>query len=119
MMLDKLLVINLIMVLSIIITCLIGDKLVERARSGTWLKALMDNITHGIVGLLATLIVLFNFKDRVTNNEFAIVAILGYCLSAAIDIDHFIEARSFHIHVSKLFIVCLSLFLDFITLQLE
>lgn len=98
----KFAVMNLIMVLSIILVCIIGDKLVEITRSSHWKKAIIDNVTHGIVGALAAAVVLFNFKDRITVSEIIILIVLACVLSSVIDVDHFIEARSFHIHVSTI-----------------
>jgi hypothetical protein len=57
------------------------------------------NLILGLVGLLSSLIVLFHFKDRIPNAEFIILTVLSFLMSSGIDIDHFIAARSFHIHV--------------------
>jgi uncharacterized membrane protein len=87
-------VINTSLCVAIIVTCLIGDKKLNSTKSSHLVRALADNITHGLIGLFSGAIL---FVDCLDKMYFAI-----FCMffASAIDIDHFIAARSFHFHVS-------------------
>ncbi|XP_074114950.1 transmembrane protein 267 [Cotesia typhae] len=74
---------------------IIGDKLVSYNNNNHFLKAVIDNTTHGIVaGLSWTLIVILQ-NEPIAKNLPSIL----FCtfLSSLIDIDHFVEAKSFNI----------------------
>ncbi|XP_055626058.1 transmembrane protein 267 [Toxorhynchites rutilus septentrionalis] len=78
--------------------CLVGDKLLQVVQKPPSLKAVIDNITHAIIGLIVSEIAVRHFKDQVGRNEFYLLVGFGCLLSSWIDLDHFIEARSFHLH---------------------
>lgn len=74
-----------------------GDKLVEYEEN-LILRAVSDNLTHGLVaGLSWTLIVILS-KESVALNILNIV--VCSVLSSLIDLDHFIEAHSWKLNVS-------------------
>ncbi|KAH0554473.1 transmembrane protein 267 [Cotesia glomerata] len=74
---------------------IIGDKLVSYNNNNHFLKAVIDNATHGIVaGLSWTLIVLLQNEPIAKNLPSILFCIF---LSSLIDVDHFVEAKSFNI----------------------
>ena len=79
--------------------CIAGDQLVAVGviRENIWLRALTDNLVHGIVALLSWAAVLdFRFyKLQVME-----VLLSGF-LGSAVDLDHFVAAGSVKLKVSK------------------
>ena len=89
-----------LLILEILLTCvcLLGDQLLFVLEEGL-LKALSDNITHILIGVLSWFLIIFNLKISLTEN---IQTSLVQCTAAAaisslMDIDHFIMAKSIHL----------------------
>ncbi|XP_062541257.1 transmembrane protein 267 [Armigeres subalbatus] len=82
----------------LLIVCLVGDKLLQTVQKPPLLKAAVDNVTHALIGLIATEIVVHQFRDQLGRSELWLLIGFGFGLASWIDVDHFIEARSFHIH---------------------
>ncbi|XP_055609355.1 transmembrane protein 267 [Uranotaenia lowii] len=91
-------VLLLIKHLLLLLVCLTGDKLLQVIQKPALLKAFADNLTHALIGLIATEIIVRNFRDQLGRTEFYLLLGFGFFLSSWIDLDHFIEARSFHLH---------------------
>ena len=90
----------LILELLLLGACLLGDQLLGDLEDGL-LKALSDNITHILIGVLSWFIIIYNVKTTLIEN---LQSSLVQCIAAAatsslIDVDHFIMARSFHLEV--------------------
>lgn len=79
-------------------TCILGDEMVEYFSSRI-MKAICDNVTHGLVGYLSAVIIAHNYKGSVLPTEKKLVAFMSYLTASVIDADHFIEARSFKLKV--------------------
>lgn len=62
-------------------------------------KALLDNTTHGIVGLLSTLLLTNHFRERLEAWEGPAMLLVAYLVASGIDADHFITARSLRLLV--------------------
>lgn len=91
------LVTNLLLTLKIVISCILGDFLLNKFQQNHLLRALTDNFTHQIVGLLSAIIISLNLKATVgylSGTEVTLLAIFGQLSAGIIDIDHFIEAQS-------------------------
>lgn len=58
-----------------------------------WLRAVADNVTHGLVGLLCWMMV--SGKPLQTSN--LLDSLLGGLFACAVDVDHFLAAGSFRI----------------------
>ncbi|CAF0956073.1 unnamed protein product [Adineta steineri] len=58
--------------------------------SNTYLRAITDNFTHGLISVFATSF-LFGWRRRT-------LLILAYIAGSFVDIDHFLEARSLSLH---------------------
>lgn len=79
--------------------CYIGDRLLYSTEGLA--KAFADNVTHGTVSLISGLLVLLGFRSMSFSElEKGLLILMSYAFGAGIDVDHFIEARSLHIHVS-------------------
>lgn len=76
----------------IAVTCVVGDKKVQSI-SEPLTKALIDNSTHAMVGLLSAVIV---FVDQLDKIHFVVVCTV---MSSLIDADHFVMAKSFKLAV--------------------
>lgn len=75
----------------ITVICLIGDILLRKTREPLQ-RAIFDNLTHGLVGFLTAQIIFGWMRYR---------WMIGCAvLACAIDVDHFIKARSFKLSVS-------------------
>lgn len=81
------------------IFCYLADKLLQFSfiQQTYWLRALSDNMVHGIIGLWSWAIVI-GLKKK---SDFTEVILAGF-LSSVIDMDHFILAGSFSLKVSKI-----------------
>lgn len=78
--------------------CYLADRLLQFPfiQQIYWLRALSDNMVHGIIGLWSWAIVI-GLKKK---SDFTEVILAGF-LSSVIDMDHFILAGSFSLKVSK------------------
>lgn len=81
------------------IVCIIGDALVKANQDKPLLKAVCDNMTHGIVGLLSYSLVVLSFKTRISTIEQLGLLAASFVFSCVIDIDHFIMAKSWRLQV--------------------
>lgn len=79
-------------------TCLVGDW-VGSAYSETQRlqKAVVDNATHALIGALTIVIVIYSV-DRRSSNAFLMI-LAAFMISSLIDLDHFLQAKSFLITV--------------------
>lgn len=87
-------------------TCFIGDYFVQSIKTSRFLKALCDNLTHGLIGTLAAVILINGngFKAKLNENEHIFIIVGCFIVSSIIDIDHFIAAKSFNLKVgTKIF----------------
>ena len=85
--------------ISLVITCLLGDHLcfsVLEGKSRIEIKAVCDSIVHGAVAFLSWLIVVLDRQVPISDNLKE--ALICGLFASAIDLDHFIEARSFRIN---------------------
>ncbi|XP_034379422.1 transmembrane protein 267 [Arvicanthis niloticus] len=73
------------------IFCLVADRLLRFSiiQQNNWLRALSDNIVHGVIGLWSWAVVIGIRKK----SDFGEVLLAGF-LASVIDIDHFVQARS-------------------------
>lgn len=94
MVIHKMWIVNLALSLSVGLACFAGDKVLRVERNNI-AKAIIDSVTHGLVGLLSSMIL---FTDNIENMHLAIICMI---FSSAIDIDHFITARSMKLSVSN------------------
>lgn len=109
------LAVNFLVSLGICATCVIGDKLVELSRNAV-LKAICDNLTHGIVGFLSAILLVINFKEKLLHKESYCLAVLCLLISCLIDVDHFIAAKSMRLMVSNFCIWTIKGILHFLSL---
>lgn len=93
--------IQLLLSLLLATTCLLGDALVHRYSHSRVLKAICDNLTHAIVGLLAATLIINEIKYYTTFDEQIWMLVTCFVASSLIDMDHFIAARSWRLIVSK------------------
>lgn len=91
-------VINVTLSAAIIGTCYVGDKKLHAINERPIVRAFFDNATHGLVGLFACGIAFSAHWDKMY------MAVICMIISSAIDVDHFIAAKSFHLSVSEKFI---------------
>lgn len=82
-------------------TCLLGDIIVDIVKQYELLRSLCDSLTHAIVGALSALVLVLKFHDRLPPDEQKLLVIFGFTAAALVDIDHFIEARSFRLKVNE------------------
>ncbi|XP_052897649.1 transmembrane protein 267 [Anopheles moucheti] len=75
--------------------CICGDKLTEYVQYPALLRACIDNATHAFIGCIAAEIILHSFKYQLARHEYYLLLFIGMIVSSFIDLDHFIEARSF------------------------
>lgn len=97
----KSLTVNFLLSLGVCVSCLIGDKLVELSRLPI-LKAICDNLTHGVVGLLSAILLVINIKEKLQHKESCGLVTLCLLISCVIDVDHFIAAKSMQLVVSNI-----------------
>lgn len=91
----------------IVVACVVGDKKVQ-SMSEPLTKALIDNSTHAIIGLLSAIIVLIDHWDSIY------LAVVCMTVSSFIDLDHFLTAKSFKLSVKKtFFLLCFNLIMFF------
>ena len=95
-------VINLTLSFTIVLTCGIGDSKLCDKNERQIVRAIFDNLTHGLVGLYACAIAFMDNWDKMY------MALICMTVSSAIDLDHFIAAKSFRLSVSQcLLLICL------------
>ncbi|XP_055845553.1 transmembrane protein 267 [Episyrphus balteatus] len=80
----------------VIITCLLGDNFVELTQHPL-LRALLDNATHAVIGALSGIAFVVQFYDRTSNLFGWLLIFICFSVSALIDVDHFVEARSWNL----------------------
>lgn len=77
-----------------------GDCLVDASKpSHHFLEAIFDNLTHACVGGLSAFIIVMDYHDRLTFLEQKMLIVFGFLAAGLIDVDHFIEAKSFRLKV--------------------
>lgn len=79
--------------------CILGDFLVEQNQESQIKKAICDNATHAIVGLLSALIMIFETNCRQPQFERIAMIVITVFVSSFIDVDHFLVAKSFKLSV--------------------
>lgn len=82
--------------------CIVGDQLVASSRGARLVAALCDNLTHGSVALICTLLVTLEFGQRLTPTEQRLQLIGGFVCASLMDVDHFVEAHSLQLAVGCL-----------------
>ncbi|XP_049293772.1 transmembrane protein 267 [Anopheles funestus] len=75
--------------------CVFGDKLTEYVQKSALLRACIDNATHAFIGCVVAEITLHSLKYQVSHQEYCLLLFVALIVSSFIDLDHFIEARSF------------------------
>lgn len=87
---------SLISSLGLGIFCLVADRLLRFSviHQSDWLRALSDNIVHGVIGMWSWAVVI-GIKKKA---DFGEVLLAGF-LASVIDIDHFFLARSLSLKV--------------------
>uniref|UniRef100_A0A182N7T4 Transmembrane protein 267 n=1 Tax=Anopheles dirus TaxID=7168 RepID=A0A182N7T4_9DIPT len=87
------------------LVCVVGDKLCETVQKPAILRACIDNATHAFIGCLAAEIILNSLKHYITRQEYCVLLLTATIVSSCIDLDHFIEAKSFSLqdatHLSR------------------
>lgn len=79
------------------VTAITGDILVRTTNVHVY-KAIFDNVTHGLIGMITWTIVSMNVRNKdALSRSFEVV--LCTLISSLIDVDHFIAAKSFHLKV--------------------
>ena len=87
---------QLILEIGILLICLLGDHLLSSPVSKQPIvRAMVDSLTHGLVGGLSWAVVTDIRMDR----QRIIECIVCLGLAMAVDVDHFIAAKSFHFKV--------------------
>lgn len=84
-----------------VIIAICGDKLLEKTRH-VMTRALVDLLTHGLIGFLSWAVVLYRtelYRNHLSKPIMAEVFVCG-TLASFIDVDHFIAARSYRLEVS-------------------
>lgn len=82
------------------LTAVLGDRLVQMNQHDDVKKALGDNVTHAAIGFITWINVYYNLgKGAFPSGRVLAQCILCALISSAIDVDHFISARSFHLKV--------------------
>lgn len=79
--------------------CLLGDYMVKLNQQSQIRKAICDNVTHALVGLLSAWIMILKINQRLPGIERISIILLGVLVSSFIDIDHFLVAKSMKLSV--------------------
>ena len=94
------------LLLFLLLTCIIGDYLLYNIEN-SFVKAVSDNITHGLVGFWTWLIIIYNvqcsFNSNFKLNWKSLLAAL--LISSIIDSDHFIQAHSLQLKVNFIYFI--------------
>lgn len=93
-----------LLIISLVITCLIGDSLVNYQSSyfisNRVLRCIVDSCTHAIVGILSWAVIIYTWeKDNF--QWFLLETFFAGALAASIDLDHFVESRSIDLQVIR------------------
>lgn len=91
--------IRIVLTTLVTITCLLGDNFVELTEHPV-LRALVDNGTHAVIGAITGIAFVVQFYEKITNCLGWSLIILCFSTSSLIDLDHFIQARSWNLEVS-------------------
>ena len=88
----------------ILTVCYVGDYLLFSCQDPV-IKAVSDNVTHGLVGALSWTIISFSTSISVVSNlkNNAVWILTAGLLSSGVDIDHFLAAQSFKLQVIQTF----------------
>ncbi|KAL5286860.1 C5orf28 family protein [Megaselia abdita] len=88
--------IRVVLTTLVTITCLLGDNFVELTEHPV-LRALVDNGTHAVIGAITGIAFVIQFYDKITNCFGWSLILLCFLTSSLIDLDHFIQARSWNL----------------------
>lgn len=81
------------------VVAVLGDKTLELT-SKDFYRALVDNSSHGLIGLISWLIIVlksYKYKTYLINPYCDVI--VSWIIASVIDIDHFILAKSFKLKV--------------------
>lgn len=81
------------------IVCIAGDRLVNIS-SNKYQKAVIDNLTHALIGLFTAMIFCFQSKRSILRADKYLLMVTCLIVSSIIDIDHFIVAKSWKLTVN-------------------
>lgn len=82
------------------IVCLLGDELVRWNANSLLSRAICDNVTHALNGMLCAVIITLRANVQLSSNARFILILCGALVSSCIDLDHFIMARSLTLQVN-------------------
>ncbi|GFG34782.1 hypothetical protein Cfor_12045 [Coptotermes formosanus] len=82
------------------VVAFLGDHIVERSALPEDMRAVVDNMTHGAIGLLSWHIVTAHLRDLSLSMRVCEVLFCGL-IASAVDLDHFAAARSFRIQDAR------------------
>jgi predicted RecB family endonuclease len=85
---------------------LLGDYIVVRSTLSEDVRAIVDNIIHGAIGLLSWHIVTTHLGDISLSMRVCQVVFCGF-IASAVDLDHFAAARSLRIQVLQPYMLLL------------
>lgn len=94
---------RVIISICLVVICIFGDYLVELSANYRHVKAICDNLTHGLIGFFTALIILTELTISPTLREQLILITACAVSSSLIDVDHFIAAKSWHLKVIPFF----------------
>lgn len=86
------------------LVALLGDCIVVRSTLSENVRAFVDNMTHGAIGLLTWHIVTAHLGDLSLSMRVCEVMFCGL-IASAVDLDHFATARSLRIQVLQPYIL--------------
>ncbi|XP_050304210.1 transmembrane protein 267 [Anthonomus grandis grandis] len=87
-------VVNGLLTVSVALVAILGDHLTNVAPVAT-IKALADNLTHLVIGALCWSIFCVYSKHTINISQWNVLEIISCAvLSSAIDVDHFVAAKS-------------------------
>ena len=98
---QQMLILRVIITILIGITSYIGDRLLQDRNEV--IRALSDNFTHATVGGLTWLLILILSKKSILQNISSVY--LCFFLASFVDVDHFLTAGSWRLHVSVICII--------------
>lgn len=101
--------IRVVLTTLVTITCLLGDNFVELTDHPV-LRALVDNATHAVIGAITGIAFVIQFYDRISNCLGWLLILICFLTSSFIDLDHFIQARSWNLEVSN-YLFCLFIYI--------
>lgn len=82
------------------LVALLGDHVVAQNTLSQDVRAVADNLTHGAIGLISWHVVTTHFVDHSFTAHLWEVVLCGL-LASAVDLDHFVAARSVRIEVCE------------------